>query len=76
MMIENSCVHHWVIDTLANNGFYHGRCKKCSAEKDFPCAQSNSRNIVISRNPSLPLVIEPPKRRRGRPRKALPRLED
>jgi len=76
MMTENSCVHHWVVDTLAADGFYHSRCKKCGAKKDFPCVELRGKNIVISRNPDQPLVIKPPKKPRGRPRKALPRLEE
>lgn len=71
-----TCVHHWVIDTLAMNGVYYGRCKKCGAEKDFPCQQPWSRNIVLQSSPSPPLLIKPLKRPRGRPRKVLPRLEE
>jgi hypothetical protein len=75
-MAANSEVHHWVIDTLPINGFYHARCKKCGAETDFPYEEPKSRIFTTSKKPSLPLVIRLPKRPRGRPRKALPRLEE
>ena len=75
-MSENSGAHHWFIDTLPANGFYHARCKKCGAEKDFLCEQPKSRNIVLQSRPSPPLLMKLPKRPRGRPRKVLPRLEE
>ena len=64
-----TCVHHWVIDTLAMNAVYHARCKKCGAEKDFPYQQPWP---VFSLKPTNPTPLSPtelPKRRRGRPRK-------
>jgi len=30
-----SCVHHWIIDTLATNGEYHAKCKLCKETNTF-----------------------------------------
>jgi RNA recognition motif-containing protein len=64
-----TCVHHWIIDTLAMKGVYYARCKKCGAEKDFPCQQPWSVFSVKSTNPTPLSPTELPKRHRGRPRK-------
>jgi hypothetical protein len=47
------CVHHWLIDTIATNGFFHGTCKWCNAEKDFPNEQPALRRIAIRRDAAV-----------------------
>jgi RNA recognition motif-containing protein len=66
---ERTCVHHWVIDTLAMNGVYHAGCIKCGAEKDFPSQQPWSIFCAKPTNPTSSSPAELPRRRRGRPRK-------
>jgi len=68
-MAANSEAHHWLIDTLPTHGFYHARCKNCGAETDFPYVEPKRGSFITFGKPSPPLVIEPPKRPRGRPRK-------
>jgi len=68
-MSEDSCIHHWVIDTMPINGFYHAKCKKCSAEKDFPYQEPRRGILTPSSKPNPTSAVEPPERRRGRPRK-------
>ncbi|OGO03717.1 MAG: hypothetical protein A2Y91_03995 [Chloroflexi bacterium RBG_13_54_8] len=51
--------HHWMIDTLPKNDFYHAKCKQCGAEKDFPQEEPRFR-FRISRNSSPSSAIEPP----------------
>jgi len=50
--------HHWMIDSLARNGLYHARCKKCGAEKDFPQEEPPFR-FSVYRKPIAPSAIEP-----------------
>jgi len=64
-----TCVHHWVIDTLAVGGVYHARCIKCGAEKDFPYQQPWPVFSLKPTNPTPSSPTELPKRHKGRPRK-------
>jgi hypothetical protein len=50
--------HHWMIDTLPKNDFYHAMCKTCGAEKYFPEEEPRFR-FRIRRHSSPPSAIEP-----------------
>jgi len=68
-MSDDSCTHHWIIDSKPTNGFYHGKCQKCREEKDFPYWEPQRRILTSSSQTNPTSAIEPPERRRGRPRK-------
>jgi RNA recognition motif-containing protein len=66
---ERTCIHHWIIDTLAMNGVFYAGCIKCGAKKDFPSRYSSSIFSVKPTNPTPSSPTELPRRRRGRSRK-------
>ncbi|MCX5998508.1 MAG: hypothetical protein NTU41_02655 [Chloroflexi bacterium] len=59
-MVESSCTHHWLIERLAVDGSYHGRCKKCGAEHKFQYDNSYRRGLITRRNTGAPVAVPSP----------------
>ena len=34
---ESACVHHWIVASLPTAGAYPAACRRCGAERRFPC---------------------------------------
>ena len=60
----NGGAHHWLLDSLAANGFFQAHCQRCPATRAFPQVPvENRRQINISRKRPVEALKREAKRR-------------